>query len=408
MADGSTPLRLCRWKAVAALASLLLVSADGKISSNEEYRPDLILDLRQFGYEKPRKFHEQAEYDALRNPLTFLDDDILAVSLFVRNPHPGLSVRGSVLGGPFLFQTIFLDAKSGKILRTQTWSNAGIGCGLFPVSKSTFVVQHDLELSLHSPDGTLLKSLSLDPKDFPRIASLKQSPSGNTLFALRIDRQGNHALRIRTSDLQVLGWMHLPGYFSEAVSDSYFAFIRAVPKAHGSDWGGPPMQLFVRSIDSQDSGPPEAEPVFTTSAPGCDFVVFLDNETLGLSGCHEFVILNKTGTVLYRRQFKQELTGGILPCRSCDLVVFGTYVLRGGSSWLDTFPKAKGRSIMLFNRRTGQFDEMPRTKLAHYVGGSALSPNGCLFARQLDSDLEIYRICKSGTAARPQETEHGH
>jgi hypothetical protein len=157
MANRSTALKHPSWIAVS-IPVLLLVGAPGRSAPKDEYRPGLTLDLRQLGYEEPKTFHTQAEYRALHNSAVFLDDDTLAVSLFVRNPHPGLSVRDKVLGGPYLFQTVLLDAKSGKILRTQTWSNSGIGCGLFTANNGNFVVFHGLKLSLHSSDGTLVKS----------------------------------------------------------------------------------------------------------------------------------------------------------------------------------------------------------------------------------------------------------
>jgi hypothetical protein len=397
MADGSTALTIRQWKLAFIVAGLALLDAGGMDSSKPEYRPDLVLDLRQFGYEKPDKFREQAEYQALQNSIVFVDNDTLALSLFVRNPHPGFSVRNKLSGGPYLFQTVFLDAGSGRILHSQTWSNAAIGCGLFPANNGTFVIERGLELSLHGPDGTLLKSLSLSPKDFPRTPSLKQSPSGNTLFAFQSDRTGDHVLRIRTSDLQPLGWLDFAGYFSGAGSDSYFAFVRAVPGSppSKSDWGGPPMQLFMHRFDAEDAAHAEPDLIHTTPTPGCTSVVFLDNETLGLSGmCHEFLILNKAGTILYQQRFEREMTSPMLPCRSCDLVAFGTYVLRGGSSWSDTFPKAKGRSIILFNRRTRQVLELPYTMSTGNLSSSkALSPNGCLLALQSDSRIEVFRTC---------------
>ena len=114
-----------------------------------------------------------------------------------------------------------LEPRSGKVLRTEAWSNSTVWSGLFPTRDGGYVVWHDLELSLHAADGTTLKTLTLDPNEFPRGVSVEQSPSGNTLFAEFADRTGHHILRIRVEDLQMLSWLHLRGYFTGAGSDSY-------------------------------------------------------------------------------------------------------------------------------------------------------------------------------------------
>jgi hypothetical protein len=383
---------------LVSIAALFLAGAQGNSASKHQYRPALILDLRTLGYEEPKNFHAQAEYQTLHNSAVFLDDDTLAISLFVRNPRPGLSVRGKVLGGSYLFQTFFLDVKSGKTLYTQTWSNSGIGCGLFPASNGTFVVSHGLELSLHSSDGTPLKSLSLDPKDFPRAVTVKLSPSGNTLFAVRSDQQGEHVLRIRTADLQILGWLDLPGYFTDSGSDSQFAFLRQERELPQH------MEVYSLVVDPKAQTPKK---IFTTSEE-CSSLTFLDEQTLGVSGqCHDLTILNTSGEVMFQQRFKGEVTGPIIPCGRCDLVVSSAYVLRGASALLDIFPKTKARSIILFNRKTRQLLEVPYTNAAKYVSSLALSRNGCLLAVQKDSLLEVYRICNSPIGAKLQGTPPG-
>ena len=322
--------------------------------------------------------------------VAFIDDGTVAISLFVRNSHPGLSVRGKVFGGWYLFQTTFLEARSGKVLRTETWSNSTVWSGLFPARNGGFVVWHDLELSLHAADGTTQKTLTLDPNDFPRGGRVEQSPSGETLFAGFSDRTGNHILRIKTEDLEMLPWLHLPGYLAAAGSDHYFAFLRDHPNSPGP----PPMDVFVSSTTEKDSNP-GLNRIFTTS-PGCSRIVFLDDRTLAVSGmCHELTILDISGQVLFHREFEKVLTGGITGCRNCDVAVSGTFVPKGGSEFLDIPQHAEGRSILFLNRKTKQLVEVPRKGRVRHSGSSALSPNGCLVAIQNDSEVEIYDVCSS-------------
>ncbi len=112
------------------------------------YRPEFTLDLQKFGYDESKQKLGGLTYSGPRNALSFTDESTLAISLFVKNPKPGLSIREKTFGGAYLFQTVFFDVKSGKVLRTKQWSNAAVGCGLFPTPSGGLVVWHDLELSL--------------------------------------------------------------------------------------------------------------------------------------------------------------------------------------------------------------------------------------------------------------------
>ena len=400
MAGGCSALNLSHYEVLSAIIALLLIGAGVRGSSKNEFNPKWVLDLRQIGYERPKRFREQMEDQTLRNQIIFLDDDTLAVSLIVLNPNPGLSVRNKHFGGNYLFQTTFLDARSGKILRTQTWSNAVIGCGLFPTSNGSFVVQHGLVLSLHYADGTVSKTLSLDSRDHSDSISLTQSPSGSTLYAVRVGR-GEPTVPIRTSDLEILAPLNLPEHFSEAASDSYVAYTRGKPATQPiGEWIAQPTEVFVRAIRSEDAEFAGAKPIIT--APGCDAVVFLDNETVGVSHqCHELVILNKDGKVLYQQQFKKELTNRIVTCRSCNLFAFNTYVLRGGNALLDTFPHVKRTGVYLVNWKTGRLVGIPKTISGHIESPEALSPDGCLLAFRDDSYIGVYQICDSTIGTRP-------
>ncbi len=389
-------MSFCLAKRVVLIAIVLIGSMPAGAASADDHRPQYTIDLRKFGYqeskEKWARFHVPPS-----NSVTFIDDNTIAVSLFALNAKPGLSSRGAVLGGPYLFETVFLKARSGELLRTQQWSNSAIGCGVFGAANGQFVVWHDLELSLRAPDGTVIKTLSLDSKSFPRAASITASPSGDTLFAKRADQDGNHVLVIRVADLREITWLDFPGYFSDSGSDSYFAFLRPRPKID------PPMDLFVFRLAGKVLTSSLGKPVFTTE-PGCDSVVFLDDETLGVSGCHDLTLMNTSGKIQYHQHFDRILTGTITACRGCDLLFFSTYVLSGGRSLLDTFPKGKTKGVVLLNRKTGdQVEWQRKTPVKHpHVGSTALSPDGCTLAIQNDWYLEAYRICGSSLGRKLQ------
>jgi hypothetical protein len=304
-------------------------------------------------------------------------------------PIQGIGAREG-FWGVVLVSDDLLEPRSGKVLRTEAWSNSTVWSGLFPTRDGGYVVWHDLELSLHAADGTTLKTLTLDPNEFPRGVSVEQSPSGNTLFAEFADRTGHHILRIRVEDLQMLSWLHLRGYFTGAGSDSYFASLRD----HPDSLAAAPMDVFVRGIAEENNSKSVKSPVFTT-APGCSRIVFLDDRTLAVDMCHDLTILDISGEVLFHREFEKVLTGGITGCRNCDVAVSGTFVLKGGSEFLDIPQHTEGQSIIFLNRKTKQLVEVPRKARVRHSGSSALSPNGCLLAIQNDSEVEIYDVCNS-------------
>jgi hypothetical protein len=348
--------------------------------------PSKVVDLRQLGFEMSKDSRLQNESRSLNSKVFFVDERTMAISFFTRNPNPGMSVRGKVNGGHYLFQTIFMDAESLKVSRVKVWSNSTPSAGLFSTPAGGFVAWHDLDLDLYSSIGTLLKTLSLKPEDFRRGVSISQSPTEETLFASRVDETGHHILRIRTADLEELGWTSSMGYREVVGSDRHFAYLR---DQHGIN---APVDIYISDDADAQTQLTDMKKVFTDSEP-CSSIDFLDEHTLALSGgCHDLTILSITGEVLYQKHFDRALTGPAIPCRKCDLVVSNTYTLSGGNSWLDTFPKAQSESLVLLNRKTRALLELPQTGSVKYSGAIALSPDGRLLAIQTDWELKIYQI----------------
>jgi hypothetical protein len=303
-----------------------------------------------------------------------------------------------------LFQTIFVDAKTGNILRTNQWSNASGRCGLFAVADGSFVVWGDDELSLHARDGTVVKTVTaFDSKSTLTVAfKVKQSTTGNTLFAIGSDRRGEHVHAFRAADLNEINAFDLPGYATESASDSLFALMQSRSMRI--------MDIFIRPIEEPapqlkrifPTAPPSCGPgtclenqTLSTTHPSCGSLAFVDNQTLAVSGmCHSLILMNTSGDIVYTRRFERVLTSPVIPCKNCDLIVFGTYVLKGGSAFLDTFPRAQARSTVILNRATNEMIELPDTSAKHHAA-TALSPNGCFLAHQRDSRVEIYNLCDS-------------
>ena len=373
--------------------------ARGDSGSTVSSGPDLTVDLRQFGYAYIPNGRVRFGYYLLWNRLVLLDNGTLAVSFFIadRSASSGTSRKDS--GTDYLFETLFLDATSGKFLRAQQWSKASPDCALFPVPGGRFVVRHGLDLTLHGPDGKTIKSATIDPR-FPHWLEVRQSPSWKTLIATSVDAQGEHVLCLSSSDLQEIARFDLHGATGSG-SDSY---IGAVQRAEGRE------SPFVRPVGRTEvaaygpiTGNPEVRrpiTVYKTNDPLFSPVVgFLDDQTLALTAGHTMEILNLSGDLLYVFRAGRALVNGPTPCRDCDLVAFVTAIAKGGRSIFDTFYmpfRATEHQVLILDRKTRNLVEVPS---AGWVTkevvepGLALAPDGCTFAHQADWRLEIYRIC---------------
>lgn len=353
-------------------------------------KPEYTINLRDFGYTEPKdqkaRFHVQP-----KNPVVFTDDNTIAISFFARNSNPGLSTRGKVSGGPYLFKTIFLHANTGVAFRSQEWSNADMGCGLFPVADGSFVVWHNLSFRLFAPTGVLVKRLDLRSVDFPRMPGVSQSPTGNMLFVTRSDTEGNHVLVIRTADLTPVTWLELPGYFSGSGSDMFFAFLRA----HADGEYSPPTDVYIVPIADNHSPHPKPRKIFTSGIPGCLSVAFTNQQMLAITGsCHDLIIIDTSGHVHHYQQFGEDMTGPAISCRHCGRILFSTYRLVGGSALLDTFPTAKSRTNVLLDQKTGRVVKWKSPNAKHSVMSfSAISPSGCFIAVEDRSSVNVYNTC---------------
>jgi hypothetical protein len=340
------------------------------------------------------------------NALAFVDNDTLAVSLFIRKPGAPTPTSGKVgldeyLSENYSFESVFLNARTGTVQRTQVWSNASSDCGFFPVSGGRFVIRDSLELALYGADGSKLKSVALDPRSF-RFAPVKQSPSGATLFVIRTDRGRRHVLCLRSSDLQETAHFDLD-YFEGAGSDSYFA---ALQYTRGEEVS--PLLTSVARAEvliygrlSDDPQSRKLARVFTTTQDISGELSFLDDETLALREGHEWKILDVSGKVLYQCPLGKDGVGAVAPCRNCDLVAYETHFYTGGFNLFDyaiSIPsKMHERQVVILCRSTKQRVELPSgftRRLGTFPEPRlALSPNGCTLAHQVDWKLELYRIC---------------
>src|SRR5579863_8549403 len=86
-------------KRIALCIVAIALFARALVAATEELKPALVIDLRQFGYVVPDPRGQFLASTAPQDATEFLDNDTLAVSIFVQNSQPGLSVRDKNFGG---------------------------------------------------------------------------------------------------------------------------------------------------------------------------------------------------------------------------------------------------------------------------------------------------------------------
>ena len=412
-------MKLLRKRHALVLCLCIASSLRAQGSSRVAYGPRLTLDLRNFGYEEIRDPQTELAYQVLKNRVVMLDDGTLAVSLFVRNRSRGTpdGSQGSKEG--YLFRTVFLDGRAGSLLGERTWSEASLHCGLFPVPGGGFLIWDGRALSVYSPGGGTLSSISLADYDSQEI-SVQQSPSGRTLFVTRRKKDGEHVLCLRSSDLREIAKFDL-NYTQATGSDSYFAMV-VESKGEGSLYVRPELrrEVIVYGPLTQDVKSRKFTKVFATTRPSWDLesrqdiitrnlpekdralwasisVHFIDDQDLAVTNGNELRILNLSGNAPYDLQVHRGWVTRITTCRGCDVLAFGTYTMKGGLQLFDLEPifpsREQEHEVVLLNHRTHNTVELPMARPIRAVSALALSADGCVLAQQADWRLEVFRIC---------------
>jgi len=392
-------------KALTLVLSVYLsVFALGEDRSSNAFRPDLTVDLRQFGYDYIKDGRLRVGYYWLRNRVVLLDSETLAVSFFIENRNAAAATSPSRSSGDYRFETVFLDARSGQSLRAQEWSNASFDSGLFPVPGGRFVIWHGLDLTLYASDGHTIKSSTIDPR-LSHLLEVRQSPSGNTLIASSLDRLGEHLLCLSSTDLREIARFDLHGA-KRSGSDSYVVAVQSA-QAQETRYVKPigPTEVVAYGPITGDVRTRKLITVYKTNDRLFSPVIgFLDDHTLAFSGGDRLEIMSLSGGVLYVYKADRGQVRGITPCRDCDLVAFVTTIAKGGLSLLDDtiYKPAKVREvkIVILNRSTRNVVELPSagsttTNPGGVEPGLALAPDGCTLAHQADWRVEIYHICGS-------------
>lgn len=359
-------------------------------SCDERAQPILSLDLRTFGYRLPVAERDFRAYAFLQGSVVFLDERLLAVSFFKNNDHPGLSRRDGTPGSLVVFQSIFLDPLAGVVSSERTWGNEGNWNALHPLENGSFLVQDNEWVRIYSRELRELASKKLEiPGDLlPRFSV---SPSGHTVYEFQdaYDAKRGWLTRIDLIDPSTLLTKQsklTPGHQFETVSNTRVVYF---PTAFNGA-----LRLFVYGVN--DSAPTRGPELFKKNAwpgkvvaeSGCKSAEFINDDVLAITGGCPTLILARSGDEFSQINFPGYLVGGELQSS------------RGGRrfAFVRTRSKEKPPHITymelcvydLAERKmvfTTEVSPPPQHKL-----GFAVSPDGSLFALQVDGLLRVWRL----------------
>src|SRR5579864_1024332 len=162
------------------------------------------VDLQSSGYPQKNPDLQRRRNSANFDTISFVSADIIADTFITREDIPKLQRREDPDHlRPYKLHAVFLDATTGKVLRTLDWPTDDPNAGLFPRHDGGFLVLTSDRILSYSEDGTQLKELLL-PKigsDNSFIGGISESPSGKSLVIRFLHSPSLVCFNIRTDTL---------------------------------------------------------------------------------------------------------------------------------------------------------------------------------------------------------------
>jgi hypothetical protein len=380
-----------RWLTRILLLSSTLAFSMVSLFSAEERGPVLSVDLRSFGYFPPVADRDVRYYKLVRGAITFLDNQTLAVSFFMKNEHPGLSRRDGTPGSAVVFHTVFLDPSTGRVRDQRTWGNAANAAALQAFHDGSFFVQDGEWVRLYSNQLREILKKNMDvPGDIaPRFTV---SPSGRSLYEFQeaYDAKRGWLTRIDVLDPASLvskQFKVTPGHRDDTVSDTQVVYwLAAAVEA--------PLRLFVYNSDG--AAPAKSPRLFGRTSRSaiaiaesrCNSAAFVSNAVLAVTGdCPRLIVTAAGGKIadLYAPEYR--FGGEIQPSRDGRRFAFARAKAKDSPTHVTNMDLCvydlTDKKIVFFT----PVSPLPQDKLAF-----GLSPDGTLLASQTDGFLYVSRL----------------
>lgn len=223
----------------------------------------------------------------------FLSDSNLAVTFLTREVVAGLQKRDDPSRQlPYKLHLISLDPSTGKERWRLDWSNDDANIGAFPRSDGSFMVLSRTRLSRYSPDGQMLKTIDLPPKQNGALELIgaDSSPTGNSLM-----------IRYRAGKTLTCDWVSAAD-LSASPAECELSYRLAVCDQGLAIVG--PMQNRPREfeIQVQMRNQPWKSLCDTRSVGGCGVPHFFDNRLLLTHTNKELDLINTDGETMMSYQ----------------------------------------------------------------------------------------------------------
>jgi hypothetical protein len=247
--------------------------------------------------------------------ISFLSDSVLAATFVTREDIPDLQRREDPNHlRPYRLHAIFLDALTGKTLRTLAWPVENPNAGIFPRPDGGFLLLTTEKIVSYSPGWNPLKELPLSdlhPTSSATLGAIAESPSYNSLVIQFLNGNFAHCLNVRTgtldfspiacgtldvftaSDNGILAPEKLPGGKELRESGPTGAFIQygvAMPDA--------PPESTVRVLN-----PDQARTAHTICSPCVGIPQFINNEILAMYSPTYMSIMDRAGKIRFTQDF---------------------------------------------------------------------------------------------------------
>jgi hypothetical protein len=162
------------------------------------------VDLHSLGYPS-----DSSQLQLRRRPEEFNTVDFVSeneiVASFLTQESTGLQRRDDPnRARPYLLHALFLDAATGKLLKSLEWPLDNPVSGIFPRYDGSFLFLSTQHVILYSPNWTIVKELPFS-KLLPAesyFAGIAESPSGKVLVIRFHQNNSTHCIRVLTENLE--------------------------------------------------------------------------------------------------------------------------------------------------------------------------------------------------------------
>jgi len=163
------------------------------------------VDLHSMGYpDNGNQLQSRRGLDEF-DTVDFVGEGVVAATFITQEPAPGLQRRDDPNRAPlYRLHAVFLEAASGKVLKTLDWPLDNPNAGIFPRYDGSFLFLSTHRIVLYSPDWTPVKELPLPQLQQPHayLAGIAESPSGKVLVVRFHQGSSIRCVRISTDTLE--------------------------------------------------------------------------------------------------------------------------------------------------------------------------------------------------------------